>query len=93
MRRLPSGRYQARLTDAREERHTAPITFASSARPRTGWPRSGLTVCAARGMAAVERHPEEGAAVHIVVYDADPLADLTVPARPARVLLCGQVVR
>jgi integrase len=29
VRRLPSGRYQARFTDAREERHTAPVTFAS----------------------------------------------------------------
>lgn len=29
VRRLPSGRYQARFTDAREERHTAPETFAS----------------------------------------------------------------
>ena len=27
--RLPSGRYQARFTDAREGRHTAPMTFAS----------------------------------------------------------------
>jgi hypothetical protein len=29
VRRLPSGRWQARFTDAREQRHTAPVTFAS----------------------------------------------------------------
>ncbi|HEX5088939.1 MAG TPA: site-specific integrase [Nocardioides sp.] len=29
VRRLPSGRWQARFTDSREERHTAPVTFVS----------------------------------------------------------------
>jgi imidazolonepropionase-like amidohydrolase len=36
---------------------------------------------------------EEGAPADLVVYDADPLADLSVLARPACVMLRGRVVR
>ena len=36
---------------------------------------------------------EEGAPADFVVYDADPRADLTVLARPARVVLRGRIVR
>jgi cytosine/adenosine deaminase-related metal-dependent hydrolase len=35
---------------------------------------------------------DEGAPADFVVYDADPRADLTVLARPARVVLRGSVV-
>ena len=36
---------------------------------------------------------DEGAPADFVVYDADPLADLAVLERPARVVLRGAVVR
>ncbi len=36
---------------------------------------------------------EEGSEADFVVYDADPLADLTVLRSPARIVLRGQVVR
>ena len=35
---------------------------------------------------------DEGAPADFVVYDADPLEDLSVLARPARVVLRGRVV-
>ena len=35
---------------------------------------------------------EEGAPADVVVYDADPRTDLSVLARPARMILRGRVV-
>lgn len=66
--RLPSGRDQARLTDAREERHTAPITFASKrdAEDRLATVRAGVV----RG---TWRAPELGA-VTLADYTASLFA-------------------
>lgn len=66
--RLPSGRYQARFTDDREERHTAPITFASKrdAEDRLATVRAGVV----RG---TWRAPELGA-VTLAGYTASLFA-------------------
>jgi hypothetical protein len=68
VRRLPSGRYQARFTDAREERHTAPMTFASK-REAEDW----LATIRADMVRGVWRAPGLGA-VSLADYTASLLA-------------------
>ena len=46
----------------------------------------------AREWLGLDGHLREGTPADFVVYDADPLADLTVLHRPARVVLRGAVV-
>jgi hypothetical protein len=68
VRRLPSGRFQARFTDPREERHTAPVTFASK-REAEDW----LATVRADMVRGAWRAPELGA-VTLADYTASLLS-------------------
>lgn len=68
VRKLPSGRYQARYTDSREQRHTAPQTFATK-KQAEDW----LATQRADIVRGTWRAPELGA-ITLGSYAADHLA-------------------
>jgi integrase len=86
VRRLPSGRYQARFTDAREERRTAPTTFATK--------RDALDYLATVRADMVRGHwraPELGA-ITVAAY-AESLLAVRVDLAPKTRQLYGELLR
>ena len=59
-----------------------------AARPRRRWPRRRGRRAPWLGLPCIE----EGAPADVVVYDADPRADLDTLQRPQRMVLRGRVV-
>ena len=64
--------------------------LAAYGMPRGRRPRRGLL--AGPGVARLDGRLDEGSAADFVVYDRNPLDDLSVLAEPKRIVLRGNVV-